>query len=226
MSNAIKSYEGVFGLIKKYWCENLPLYYVPIEYDRIILNMLGELLSMNKFRFVKSYEILLEPIELLRVDRNIVVVMSMPLLNHYFNQPLYFQDNPVEFIKNSNPLKSLNFVSFETAFQNDESYSRKTDQLFNEYISPHQRYLFIQMMRIALLNVHVQQHYLDKKNKDTSDHSSFKHLELASRPTKSRNYSFFNNKTACDDADDDDDNDDNDNDYYDEYESQNEYIFD
>lgn len=182
MSNVIKSYEGVLNIIKKYWYGALRLYYVPAEYDPIILNVIGELLSMKKFKFVRSLEMLLEPIELIKTNRSVVVVMSMPLLNHYFNQPLILQDNPVEFINNSNPLKAITGVSIEETSRH--TYSKQIDQLFAQYTSPRQRQIAIQMMRIVLLAVHVQQHYLEKHEQDTPDHRGFHTLEMAVREKK------------------------------------------
>lgn len=197
MSNVIKSYEGVLGIIKKYWYGALRLYYVPAEYDPIILNVIGELLSMKKFKFVRSLEVLLEPIELIKINRAVVVVMSTPMLNHYFNQPLVLQDDPVEFIHNSNPLKAITAVSIEET----NPRHRQIDQLFIQYASPRQRQISIQMMRIILLAVHVQQHYLEKHDQDTPDHRGFHTLELAARTKKPT--SFYNDDDDDDDSDDD-----------------------
>lgn len=200
MSNAIKSYEGILGIIKKYWHGNLCLYYVPAQYDPIILNIIGELLSMKKFKFVRSLEVLLEPIELIKTNRTVVVVMSAPLLNHYFNQPLVLQDDPVEFIHNSNPLKTITAVSIEETAR--RTHPKQIDQLFIQHASPRQRQISIQMMRIVLLAVHVQQHYLEKHDQDTPDHRGFHTLEVAVREKKTE--MFY----ADSDYDDDDDNDD------------------
>lgn len=182
MSNIVKSYEGVLGIIKKYWYDSLRLYYVPAEYDPIILNVIGELLSMKKFKFVRSLEVLLEPIELIKANRTVVVVMCTPMLNHYFNQPLILQDDPVEFIHNANPLKAITAVCIEESPRH--TYVKQVDQLFMQYASPRQRQIAIQMTRIALLAVHVQQHYLDKHERDTPDHRGFHSLELAVRDKK------------------------------------------
>lgn len=197
MSNAIKSYEGVLNIIHKYWYGSLRLYYVPAEYDPIILNVIGDLLSMKKFKFVRSLEVLLEPIELIKTNRTVVVVMSMPLLNHYFNQPLVLQDDPVEFIRNSNPLKAITAVSIEETPRHT-AYSNQIDQLFIQYASPRQRQIAIQMMRIVLLAVHVQQHYLEKHEQDTPDHRGFYTLELAARANK-KIITFYDDSESDDD---------------------------
>lgn len=210
MSNVVKSYEGVLAIIKKHWCANLRLNYVPADYEPIILNTLGELLSIKKFKFVRSFEPLLEPIEI-KINRTVVVVLSMPLLNHFFNQPLILQDNPVEFITNANPLKALTSVSVEESSRYDGTggsrhvtdtvgnYSRYSEHLLAQYASPRQRYIIIQMMRIALLVVHVQHHYLNKR--DTPDHQGFHALELAERVSRKRPISFYDDEE--DDEDDD-----------------------
>lgn len=200
MSNAVKSYEGVLGLIKKYWYGALRLYYVPAEYDPIILNIIGELLSMKKFKFVRSLEVLLEPIELIKTNRTVVVVMSTPMLNHYFNQPLVLQDNPVEFIHNSNPLKSITTVGMEETPRH--AYSKKIDQSFIQYASPRHRQIAIQMARIVLLAAHVQQHYLERHGQDTPDHRGFHTLERAVREKKTV---MFYGGDDDDDADSEDD---------------------
>lgn len=194
----IKSYEGVLGIIKKYWNESLRLYYVPAEYDPIILNVIGDLLSMKQFKFVRSLEILLEPIELNQTGRGFVVVMSTPMLNHYFNQPLTLQDNPVKFIRNSNPLKSINAMTIEKTKKH--AYSKQVERSFHQYASPRQRQISIQMMRIALLAIHVQQHYLRKTDQDTPDHRGFHTLEMAVRVKKTT--SFYDNGESEDESTD------------------------
>lgn len=212
MSNVISSYESVLSLIKKYYNKNLPLYYVGAEYNPILLNVLGNLLSMPKFAYVDSLELLQEPVVVHKTDNNVLVFLSKPFLAHYFNQAIVLTDDPIEFIKNVDPIQNLMSISIKPTTKYGDSavsttavYNTKTNQLFNQFTTSNQRYVTIQMMRIILLAVHVQQHYLNSQITDITNHMHFRKIEMAKRNNDKRDsqnthYSFYD---SSDDTDDD-----------------------
>lgn len=210
MSNVISSYESILGLIKKFYQPTLSLVYVPLQYNDILKNLLGELLSMPKFAYIESLELLTEPIVVHKSASNILVFFSLPFLAHFFNQPLVLSNNPIEFIHDTDPIQNLMSVAILPSKSSNSDlpivYNTKSNQFFGQFTTSNQRYVMIQMMRMVLLGVHVQQHYLNKNatlSNNVTDHSYFRKLERAKRIPELPIMPFYEYDSDDDGTDDD-----------------------
>lgn len=169
MSLSTQSYESILMLASRYYNQHLPLYFANEHID-LVCNILLLLLQEKSLNIVQTTSILLEPI----VENNNIIYISIPLLGLLINAPVELPKNTVEFVKDFDIFKGLDYGA-----KVDES--RKSVFNFNgdsDDFTPSVRIRFMHMIRLVFACSHFYEHY-QNKTPYTEHPKSINHLERA-----------------------------------------------
>lgn len=170
MSISTQSYESIINLATRYYDQHMPLYFV-YEHIDVTCDIILLLLQRKTIKLVRTMSMLLEPI----IENDNIIYISIPLVAFLINAPVELPKNTVEFVKDFDIFKGLDY-GVKNEEEQYKCFNPQSDDL-GEF-TPHERIRFTHMVRIVFMCSHFFQHY-NEKMPYTVHKKPLNHLERA-----------------------------------------------